>query len=906
MRDQTNAWLGDTFRLIRAWRGETLLSTLWLIEVISRLPGLRNPYRALIVHLIKRTNHFDDVYYLETHGDVAQTGIPALLHYAVYGDREGCSPMAFFDTAYYRSHARSRTKNVNALLHYVHVGRYRRISPSPWFDVAYYLANNKDVARAGLDPLLHYLKWGGLEGRSPCPQFDSAYYLRANPEIAEAGINPLVHYLRYGRREERSTLPEHRGGGKFVVAAGNVPLPLLFREESWTALPARSKPGFAQVDVVVPVYKGLVETLRCLRSVLAATCKTPFELVVINDASPDSHLVEQLSRLAGKGLFTLLSNAENRGYVYSTNRGMALHTDRDVVLLNSDTEVYDGWLDRLQQAAWRNRRTGTVTPLSNNATICSYPHFLHDNPYPLELAYAELDALTASVNAGFEVETPTGIGFCMYITRVCMNEVGLFDEKVFGKGYGEENDFCQRAIQKGWRNVIAADVFVRHWGAISFQGEKARRIQAALKIMSRQHPRYLKDVAKFIQRDPLKEARLRLDWARMRRARRERNVLIVSHNRGGGTERHVREEIRRIEREGYGVFLLRPKPGQPSHGVLGHPAIKSMPNMHALPLADTAALKSPLMELGITEVHTHSLVDFVPEAPDYLTALTKETGMRWEVKLHDYTVICPRINLVNGSGRYCGEPHVHQCNRCLMKDGSSFGVTDIVAWRAMHQRSLRAADKVLVPDQDVAERLARYFTEVRFEVVSHEQLEPRQPPVQLPDLLPNEKLRVVAIGAISKIKGYDVLLACAKDARQRKLPLKFIVMGHTPNDRRLEATGVTVTGPYVEEEALDRLCSLSPHVAWLPSLWPETYSYTLSLALKSGLPVFAFDTGAIARRLRSLRMGEGLLPLDWTSRPSLVNEALMKWRSDVLSQSGKLATPGTSGRDNRTLEEPAN
>ncbi|MFN9953265.1 MAG: glycosyltransferase family 2 protein, partial [bacterium] len=96
--------------------------------------------------------------------------------------------------------------------------------------------------------------------------------------------------------------------------------------------------------------------------------------------------------------------------------------------------------------------------------MASYPRFLQDNPYPLEIAYAELDELAARVNAAEAVEAPTGVGFCIYLRRDCLAEIGDFDEDPFGRGYGEENELCQRAIAAGWRNLIAADVFVHHLG----------------------------------------------------------------------------------------------------------------------------------------------------------------------------------------------------------------------------------------------------------------------------------------------------------------------------------------------------------------------------------------------------------------------------------------------------------
>ena len=485
----------------------------------------------------------------------------------------------------------------------------------------------------------------------------------------------------------------------------------------------------------------------------------------------------------------LLENSQNHGFVHTANRGMGLHQDRDVVLLNADTEVFDGWLDRLQRAARRDPQTGTVTPLSNNATICSYPRFLQDNPFPLELDFAELDSLTAVVNAEFEVEAPTGVGFCMYIKRATLADVGTFDEREFGRGYGEENDFCQRAIAKGWRNVIAADIFVLHWGKTSFKGEKAKRLQAALKTMDRLHPRYQRDVGAFIACDPLLKARQRLDQERLIRLRREKNILIVCHNRGGGAERHVQEDIERLTKEGYGVYLMRPLPGQPTHTVFSHFAVTHLPNLQACTLSDSAAMSKMLQDLGVTEIHTHSLVDFEAEAPDHLYALVKAMGIRLEVNLHDYEVICPSINLADSSGFYCGEISDLACNKCLRDMEGDCSVTDIRSWRTMQQQVLQAADQVFVPDEDVALRLERYFPAVTFDVSPHENLDLPLKPICFPVLNSGEILRVVVIGAIGKIKGFEVLLACAKNARKRRLPIEFILMGYSMNDRLLQEAG---------------------------------------------------------------------------------------------------------------------
>jgi len=211
---------------------------------------------------------------------------------------------------------------------------------------------------------------------------------------------------------------------------------------------------------------------------------------------------------------TLLRNEVNEGFVRSANRGMALHPDRDVVLLNSDAEVANDWLDRLAAAAQSATDIGTATPFSNNATICSYPFEGWGGGIPGTLGLAGVDRVAAEANRGQRAEIPTAVGFCMYIRRACLERVGAFDADRFGRGYGEENDFCMRALKAGWRHVLAADVFVFHEGAVSFSEGRTERLANAAEALLDRHPGYATLIHDFIRRDPLAELRARIDRAR--------------------------------------------------------------------------------------------------------------------------------------------------------------------------------------------------------------------------------------------------------------------------------------------------------------------------------------------------------------------------------------------------------
>jgi len=309
------------------------------------------------------------------------------------------------------------------------------------------------------------------------------------------------------------------------------PMPVEPSPGEWAEL--RPRAGVPLVDVVVPVYAGRVETFRTLQRVLASSGRTPFETVVIDDATPDPAIAAKLRELAARGLITLLVNDRNRGFVATVNRGMALHPERDVVLLNADTEVFGDWVDRLMTATAGAERIGTATPWSNAATILSYPRGFISNQLLLEIGPAGLDRL-ASRLAPTEIDIPTGVGFCLYIRRPCLAEVGLFDEVNFGRGYGEENDFCRRAASLGWRHIAATNVYVHHYEGRSFGAEKARRVDAAIATLERMYPGYKALINEFIRRDPLAASRSDFDAARVRAAA-GKNFLRLGGGRHGSS-----------------------------------------------------------------------------------------------------------------------------------------------------------------------------------------------------------------------------------------------------------------------------------------------------------------------------------------------------------------------------------
>lgn len=285
------------------------------------------------------------------------------------------------------------------------------------------------------------------------------------------------------------------------------------------------------VAVVVPVYRNFEVTRNCLESLIASDLPEHASVIVIDDNSPEETVSAYCRELAERHCIQLIVNEENLGFVSTANKGFSLNTNADIILLNSDTVVSNDWVQRLQACAYREDNIGTVTPFSNNGTICSYPIFPISNSIPEQWNAREIDRAFQSGNSGMHCEIPTAVGFCMYIKRSCLNETGTFDEEAFGQGYGEECDFSLRASARDWKHVIAADVFVYHEGAASFASESADRKSRADKIMNDLHPNYHELVSEFIEQDPLYLLRRNVDAIRLDQKPADAANILEEHFR---------------------------------------------------------------------------------------------------------------------------------------------------------------------------------------------------------------------------------------------------------------------------------------------------------------------------------------------------------------------------------------
>jgi len=628
---------------------------------------------------------------------------------------------------------------------------------------------------------------------------------------------------------------------------------------------AAVEPHSCTVDVLLPVYNGYDFTMACVESVLANS--RDIRLIVIDDASPDERirpLLAGLKNIPGKNIEIIVRvNERNMGFVKTINKGFSF-TANDFVILNTDTEVPPGWLDRLFAPLFQDDKIATITPFSNAATICSFPNMGEDNPLYLDLPVDLLDSYFEKYASREAVDIPTGIGFCMAFRRSVVKEIGFFNEEVFGRGYGEENDFCMRVRRAGYRNVMVPDLFVFHKHGGSFcKTEKESLVAANLEKLIGIYPEYPSLVGAFIANDPLKDIRdtLRLLIA-SREHKRNKTVAVIDFDLGGGSGLYSAGLVTSLTECGHTVIHLK-------YSMQTGNVLLSCVNYAGLNLALDSEVASRvgslLTLLSVDVVIINQLVSW-PE-PLTVTAAIEDFGIPYLVLLHDYFYICPNWVLLDVKARFCAAAgDMTKCVACLKSNPAAeyhhfYGeaLDDAASWQQQMYRFLLGARKVVCFSGSSQAVLKDFYPKLtNTAVVEHAVPESYLFIWQKRSYSRGEQLTVGIIGGIGIPKGIRLVVELLDNAIFKELPINIVVLGNTSefaDGYRSPDGKLFVYGKYSRSALPELLEKFSVSVILIPSVWSETFSFTTSEAILLGYPVICFDIGAQAERVKQYQCG---------------------------------------------------
>ena len=230
------------------------------------------------------------------------------------------------------------------------------------------------------------------------------------------------------------------------------------------ALAAAARQAFPLASIVIVTHERRELTRLCLESLFARTEWPRLEVLVVDNGSADGTvaLLDDFAR--PRPFVRTIALAENRGFPFACNVGLAEARGDVVVLLNNDTVLTRGWLAALHRPLAANPRAGLVGPVTNAIA----------NEARIGVGYRDLDALPAWASGwtrahdGETFAMPSIAFFCVAIRREACAEIGPLDER-FGLGLFEDGDYCRRARSAGWEILCARDAFVHHWQNASFR-----------------------------------------------------------------------------------------------------------------------------------------------------------------------------------------------------------------------------------------------------------------------------------------------------------------------------------------------------------------------------------------------------------------------------------------------------
>ncbi len=625
------------------------------------------------------------------------------------------------------------------------------------------------------------------------------------------------------------------------------------------------------VTVVVPVYNGGLAVRRCLDAVRRHTFGA--RILVIDDCSTDASTVQDLLRRERLGDIQLIRHEVNLGYTRTANEGLRAAADGDVVLVNSDTEVGPGWLAGLRRVARSRARIATVSALSDNAGAMSMPVARDRNPWPSHLSWDEIARAAGQAPLPLAVETPTGHGFCMLVTRAAIDALGGFDEAAFPRGYGEENDFSMRARELGMVNLIAPRVFVRHARGASFGDERTALMAAARNAVDARHPTYTADVRAWMGSKQMRRLRAAYEDLRTRLSATDRVLprrLYVLHHGGGGTPATNLDLITALG-EHQESFVLES---------LGARALRLsvLRGKRQLPVAEWAADRpfavtdtwrqdyaercaATLVGLGIEMVHIRHLIGHPLTT---MASVCHRLEIPVVISSHDQYLICPSVHLLDENERFCG-------GTCTPGQGTCQLPTPFVArvptlkhawiheWRRRVDTVLDTAAAIVTTTPGAAELMAHAYPRQRAKIRTIEHgrdLGDRFAPLRRgAGRVRPGPFRAVAAANWARHKGSGYLRALAAALGPA---VELHVLGRGSEEF---ADIATTYGPFARDAQREIWERIDPDFALQLSICPETYSHTLTEAWAFGLPVVATDIGAVAERIR--RQGGGLLvPVD--------------------------------------------
>ena len=606
-------------------------------------------------------------------------------------------------------------------------------------------------------------------------------------------------------------------------------------------------PSDEVIDIIIPIYNGLQYFDKLFAGI--EKTKMKYRLILVDDQSPDPAVREYLERYVAEHEGTvLLRNEKNMGFLPSVNRALAI-AEHHVALVNTDVEVPEGWLERLMWPIFTKEKVASSTPFTTCGTICSFPNFCEDNVIFEGMPLWQIDDAFRQIRPQYAT-MPTGIGFCMGMNLEAIREVGLLDEENFDKGYGEENDWCQRAIQAGYTNVQVENLFVYHKHGGSFSSEeKLRLLKSHLERLAKKHPNYNSDTAAFCRRDPARTIRLYVETQLLNQLLDVPTIVAFDHNLGGGATEYLIEKRKLALKEGKRFLTVRFDIDNMRY-YLEYEYKKYKVQYFAKDLVMILDEIPRVDEIWINELVTYQKIY---QILDQILELKEKHQAHLKMLLHDFFFMCPAVNLMDAQGKYCHGADAQICNQCIPANRSNacLDYESGTAWRTHWREFLSRCDEILAFSDDTAQIFKKTYPYLyQLHVLPHK---PHYVTALDKKVKTTRTLNIGLLGVLCYKKGLDVVKEMIKEIEMQNLNIRMKLIG--VSDEEIDSPVFSCTGRYTRDELPRLTMEEDIDLFFIPSIWPETFSYTTSEIMSMHMPVAVFPIGAPVERVKHYEKG---------------------------------------------------
>jgi len=602
--------------------------------------------------------------------------------------------------------------------------------------------------------------------------------------------------------------------------------------------------------IVVPIYNGIDHIKRLFPSIVENTPEN-IEVILVNDRSPDPQIKPYIESYLNKySNWKLVENEKNYGFVKTVNRGMALVKTDYAILLNTDTMVPPKWIAKMITPFLENEKIATTTPFTNSGVYFSFPRFGEDNKINWDLKEIN-DAFDHIVSNEYGLnEIHSGTGFCMGVNMECWKQIGELDYDNFGKGYGEENDWCFRALNDGWRHLLVPNLFVHHFHGGSFLSEEKKKLcEEHHAILERKYFNYIHDlVPNFQAKDPWKVYRMA---AAVQMCIKDA-ILYVNIKSNvddiSGAVDYSNMELEKLQCENKHIIIAQYERGSKKWSIVPYSIDRSM----EIPLDDVMDLEW-IFDLGdIYKVVINNLA-FCENAEKAISIFTKLRRIKeFELiyKFHDYLSVCPSFFLIDSEHKPCN-PKKGGCKDCIRSSHTKAVQRDYIAhWRMIFNSFFDVVDHCQFFSNYTKNVVCRVYPQVeqKSDVKYHDPLFKGNESkfIQAPY---NGTWNIAFVGNFCMEKGAEYYLSMKEEFDSKGIKSRFIVIGE--NNLGILSDGIEVLGRYTRENLGRILTENEIHFVLYPSINNETFSYVAQELMLLKVPFVVFPCGAPQERIKN-------------------------------------------------------